>query len=81
MLLVLCAIVYLYIAPARSLIETLHAASSRHATLVQLQVQHSQLTAQEKALESPDALEEAARSLGLVQQGEHPYVISGLPSN
>jgi hypothetical protein len=81
MLLILAALVFLYIAPARSLVSTLHNEAARRSTLDALQREHHLLLAQQRALKSPGAPQQAARGLGLVLPGERPYVVSGLPSN
>jgi len=81
MLVVLCALVYLYISPARSLLAAVHESAQRRDAVIQLEHENARLLAQQKALQSPDTLEEAARNLGLVLPGERPYVVSGLPSD
>ena len=43
--------------------------------------EHSQLVRQHQALTAPGTLEAEARQLGMMKQGEQPYVIGGLPEN
>jgi cell division protein FtsB len=81
MLLVLVALVYLYISPARSLLRAVHQSREQRAALVSLERQNFDLRARAASLQGSGALEQAARNLGLVLPGEHPYVVSDLPAD
>ena len=65
----------------RSLISSVHQLGARRAQLVALQHQHARLAGQISALEQATTVESEARNLTLVRQGEHPYVVTGLPNN
>lgn len=79
LLFVLVVVVALYIGPARSYLSTLHQAQAARAQVATLARQNERLRAQRHALESPLAVRQAARRLGLVRQGEVPFVVRGLP--
>ena len=43
--------------------------------------EHKTLERQHEALGSPGTVEAQARRLGMMKQGERPYIVSGLPNN
>ena len=73
----LAVIVLLYIPPlvhwAQQRATASHADSELHA----LKSEHMRLQSQLNALSTPAGIERAARHLGMVRQGERPYVIEG----
>ncbi len=79
LLAVFAAVLFLYIGPARSFVNTLRESHRRHAEVQGLARQNRELRAQQRALRDPRTLEAMARQLGMVRPGERPYVISGLP--
>ena len=81
MLVVLVALLYLAISPIRSLISEMHLSGARTAQLHQLQRTANQLASQIHALSQASTAAAEARNLGYVRQGEHEFVISGLPGN
>ncbi len=81
MLFVLAVLLYLYISPARALFRAFGESSQQRHDVAVLQAQNRLLNEQEQALENPATLEQAARNLGLVLPGEHPYVVQQLPNN
>lgn len=72
-------LLFLYVNPARSYIDTLREAHHRSAEVRGLLDENHHLRAKRRALDDPRALEAAARSLGMVRPGERPYVVRGLP--
>ncbi|MBA2506108.1 MAG: septum formation initiator family protein [Thermoleophilaceae bacterium] len=74
----LLAILALYISPARSYITQRGTAADHHAEVVTLEKENARLKARERELRNPRTLEQAARRLGMVEQGERAYVIENL---
>lgn len=81
MLCVLAALLYLYLSAGVHMLSTWRQSSRDSAAVAALQREHGLLTRQHEALGRPETLEEEARQLGMMKQGEVPYVVSGLPSN
>lgn len=79
LLAVLVGLMFLYINPARSYLNTMREASHRHAEVRGLQRENKRLQAKRRALSDPRTLEAEARRLGMVRPGERPYVVRGLP--
>jgi len=75
----LVAIVGLYISPARHWIEQSRTAGEQTRELQSLTDENRALKKRVHALRDPGALEHEARRLGMVRQGERPYVVHGLP--
>jgi hypothetical protein len=79
LLAVLVGLMFLYVNPARSYLNTMREASHRHAEVRGLQRENKRLQAKRRALGDPRTLEAEARRLGMVRPGERPYVVRGLP--
>jgi cell division protein FtsB len=79
LLVVLVGLMYLYVNPARSYVQTLHAAHKHRAEVQALRQENARLGARRRALGAPRTLEAEARRLGMVRPGEKPYVVRGLP--
>jgi cell division protein FtsB len=79
LLIVFVGLLYLYVNPARSYLDTRREAGHRQAQLHALQREHDMLTRRMKALADPHEIETEARQLGMVKPGERPYIVSGLP--
>ncbi|MGE5635368.1 MAG: septum formation initiator family protein, partial [Nocardioidaceae bacterium] len=79
LLLTLGVIVLLYGAPAKHWIETRRSAAAHDSELRELSAEHRRLERRVRELRSPGALEREARRLGMVRQGERPFVVEGLP--
>jgi cell division protein FtsB len=75
----LVAIVGLYASPARHWIQQSRTAGDQKRELEALTAENHALKERIHALRDPGALEREARRLGMVRQGERPYVIQGLP--
>jgi len=71
----LVAIVGLYVSPARHWIEQSRTAGEQTRELQTLTAENKTLKKRVHALRDPGALEREARRLGMVRQGERPYVV------
>lgn len=78
LLCVLGAIVVGYISPARQYLTQSRTAAGDRAELRDLQQENRRLKQRVRALRQPQALEQEARRLGMVRQGERAYVIENL---
>ena len=76
---VVAVIVYLYVGPTVSLVQTWGEAKRQRATVAELKAQRAELQRRKAQLLSPAALEREARRLGMVKAGERAYVVRGLP--
>jgi cell division protein FtsB len=79
MLAILVGLLFLYVNPARSYLDTLREAHHRKAEVHGLLEENKRLEAKKRTLSDPETLEAAARGLGMVRPGERPYVVRGLP--
>jgi len=79
LLAVLGIILLLYISPAKHWIEQSGTAGEQREELGRLKAERRGLERRVRELRGPAALEREARRLGMVKQGERPYVIEGLP--
>jgi cell division protein FtsB len=80
LLVTLGVIVLSYASPAKRWIEQSRTAGEQRQQLSELMAKNRQLKRRVKHLRSPGALEREARRLGMVRQGERPYVIQNLPT-
>jgi cell division protein FtsB len=80
LLVVFAGLLFLYVNPARSYLNTLRESHHRQAQVRALEREHSTLLARERALGDPHVVEAEARRLGMVKPGERAYVVRGLPS-
>jgi cell division protein FtsB len=76
---VLFLILFMYVSPLTRWVTQKNTANQDTSQLRQLEATNSELKAKLKALQSPQALELKARSLGMVKQGERAFVIENLP--
>jgi cell division protein FtsB len=72
-------VLYLYIGPAVSWIQTYREAARQREAVAELRAENERLRARKAELSAPGALEREARRLGMVRQGERSYVIENLP--
>lgn len=72
-------ILLLYLSPAKHWVEQSGTASAQRTELNQLNAEHQRLTRRVHSLSDPAALEQEARRLGMVRQGERSYVIKNPP--
>lgn len=81
LLLVGTALLYLYLSAGIRMLSTWNQARYDNATLAALEREHLQLERQHEALGRRGSVEDAARQLGMVKQGEQSYIVTGLPDN
>jgi hypothetical protein len=81
MLFVLVALVYLYVSAGLHMFSSWRQSNHAGAAVSRLEREHRELVGQHNALSSQSALEAEARQLGMMRQGEQPYVITHLPRN
>jgi cell division protein FtsB len=79
LLFTLFVIVLLYIRPVAHWVQQRSTAAHSAADLRDLQREHDRLQARLKQLSGPGAVEHEARKMGMVRQGEKPYVIEQPP--
>ena len=78
-MLVFFAILFSYISPVTNFFDAWRGSHQTDAQLVTLQKEHDRLEAKAATLKSPNAVAEAARRNGMVLNGEHSFVVKGLP--
>jgi len=74
----LIVILLLYISPARHWLQQSSTAGEQRNEVQELTQENKQLKKRLHALKDPGALEQEARRMGMVRQGERAYVIEGL---
>jgi cell division protein FtsB len=79
LLFVLFVIVLLYIRPVAHWVQQRGTAAHSRADLRDLQAEHARLEARMRQLSGPGAVEREARKMGMVRQGERPFVIEQTP--
>lgn len=79
LLIVFAGLLFLYVNPARSYINTLRESDHRQAQVRALEREHGALEARKRALVNPHVVEAEARRLGMVRPGERPFVVRNLP--
>ena len=72
-------IVLLYISPTKHWFEQSGTRSAQESELSRLDAENAQLKRKVRALKNPGTLEQEARRLGMVRQGERSYVIENPP--
>ncbi|MBN1528809.1 MAG: septum formation initiator family protein [Thermoleophilaceae bacterium] len=75
----LLVILSLYVSPARHWLQQSRTAGEQKRELQSLRDDNRALKKRVHALRDPGALEREARRLGMVRQGERPYVVHRLP--
>jgi hypothetical protein len=78
---VLAVVAGLYLKDAINFVSTHGEASSQLASVQRLAHENAALRAQQAALNNPVTIKRDARVLGMVQSGERPYVVIGLPNH
>ena len=78
LVLVLFLVLASYLNPLVNLLQAWQGSKSSDAQLAQLKRERVELTHQLREVSSPAALEREARRLGMVQPGEHAYIVHGL---
>ena len=80
LLIVLAVVAGLYLQQAVDYVTTRTAATDQRATATRLARENAVLERQQQALKDPATIKRDARALGMVQSGERPYVVVGLPN-
>jgi cell division protein FtsB len=81
LVLVLFAVLLSYLGPTLHLVGAWRDSRGERQDVVELRQENAELRRRAAALNDPEAVEREARSLGMVSEGERPYVIRGLPDN
>ncbi len=81
LLAVLVGLLFLYVGPARSYVDTLRESHHRSSEVQALKRENERLQAKRRSLSDPSTLESEARRLGMVRPGERPYVVRDLPND
>jgi cell division protein FtsB len=74
-------ILLLYVSPAKHWVEQSGTARAQKQDLQDLQAENARLSRRVRELRDPAALEQEARRLGMVREGERSYVIENPPRN
>jgi hypothetical protein len=80
LLVVLAVVVGLYVNQAISYFSVRSQAVAQMSAALRLEHQNRKLLRQQQMLRDPATIQRDARALGMVRQGERPYVITGVPS-
>ena len=79
LIIVLAVVFGLYVQQGLAFLSARSQAGEQKSILRQLTQQRASLLRQQKALSDPATIERDARRLGMVKQGERPYVVTGMP--
>jgi cell division protein FtsB len=79
LVIVLAVVAGLYIQQGLAYLSVRGQANQQKAIVTRLIKANAQLTREQKSLNDPATIMSDARQLGMVQPGERPYVITGLP--
>lgn len=78
LVLVIFAILVSYINPVVNFVDAWTDARSERSSLAEAKAENAKLRERLANLDAPDAADRSARRLGMVAEGEQPYVIRGL---
>jgi hypothetical protein len=81
MLFVAAALLYLYLSAGIHMLSTWGQSRHDSATVASMERENVVLKRQHEVLGRRGTLEEEARRLGMIKQGEESYIVSGLPGN
>jgi predicted ribosomally synthesized peptide with SipW-like signal peptide len=81
LLIVLAAVMGLYAAHTLAYFSTRAEANRQSAIVQRLTRENAALLEQQRSLNEPATIQRDARALGMVLQGERPYVVPGLPKH
>ena len=80
LLVTLAVILLLYLSPFKHWVEQSGTANAQKQELQRLNSENARLKGRVRSLRDPAALEQEARRLGMVRQGERSYVIKNPPA-
>ena len=72
---VFALVLYLYIGPAVSWVNTYREAGRQRAAVAELRAENAKLRERKRTLTEKGALEREARKLGMVKAGEKAYIV------
>jgi hypothetical protein len=72
---------YLYLSAGVRMFSTWQEARGDSGKVVAMEHEHALLVRQHEELGRRGTLEAEARRLGMMQRGERPYIVSGLPND
>ena len=72
---VFALVLYLYIGPAISWVNTYREAGRQRAAVAELRAENAKLRERKRTLTEKGALEREARKLGMVKAGEKAYIV------
>jgi cell division protein FtsB len=75
---VFALVLYLYVGPAISWVQTYREAGRQRADVAALRAENVRLRERRRVLQEPSALEREARRQGMVKAGERAYIVEGL---
>ena len=78
LLVVLAVVVGLYVNQAITYFSVRSQAVAQMTSALRLEHQNRQLLRQQQQLQNPATIQEDARALGMIRQGERSYVITGV---
>jgi hypothetical protein len=78
---VVVVLAYLYLSAGIHMLSTWHEARGANGKVVAMEREHASLVRQHEELGRRGTLEAEARRLGMMQKGERPYIVSGLPND
>jgi cell division protein FtsB len=81
LLFVLTVVIGLYVEHTLSYFSTRSQADQQSAIVDRLAHQNAALMRQQRSLNDPQTVVQDARALGMVRQGERPYVVTGIPNH
>ncbi len=76
---VFALVLYLYVGPAISWVQTYREAGRQRADVAALRAENVKLRERRRTLTENGALEREARKLGMVKAGERAYIVEGIP--
>lgn len=80
LVIMLTAVAGLYVQRGLAFLSARAQAHEQKAIVLKLRRQNAALTRQQKSLNDPATIMRYARKLGMVEPGERPYVLTGLPA-
>lgn len=81
LVIVLAVVAGLYIQQGVAYLSVRSQANQQKAIVSQLATANARLVREQTSLNNPATIMHEARVLGMVEPGERPYVITGLPGN
>lgn len=77
-MIVFCLVLAWYVSPVLNFVDAWKDSKAEGTQLQELKQENAELKTRAATIASPDAAERGARRMGMVAEGEQPYVIRGL---